>query len=197
MADAFSKRLRLEFAGALFAHDSAWAGVMIDEVLWIPDGLRDVIGGCPTAATTIAVVDDPVTPRRVESVVARLAGLAVRDELVVVYGCDEDRPQRGLQTIMAGLRDRLPRHKIATVHLESVASLPHREAATVEDLLEEGSLPIVVARPDAVRDLAAELAGVVDADRVLGVSHGVTGGATLRCVWDRRLARYQLTLTAS
>jgi hypothetical protein len=197
MADVFPRRLRLEFAGALFALDSAWAGVVLDEVLWVPDSMHEVLSGCPTASTTIAVVDDPVTARRAESVVARLAGLAVRDELVVVYGCDDDRPQRGLHTVMAGLRARLPRHKIVTVHVESAGNLPDREAATVRDLLEEGSLPVVVSRPGAVRDLAAEIAGVVDADRVLGVSHAITGGATLRCVWDRRLARFQLTPAAS
>jgi hypothetical protein len=197
MADVFPRRLRLEFAGALFALDSTWAGVVVDETLWVPDRLHDVLGECPTAATTIAVVDDPVTPRRAEAVVARLAGLAVRDELVVVYGCDDDRPQRGLHAIMGGLRARLPRHKIVAVHVESTGNLPDQEAATVRDLLEEGSLPVVVSRSGAVRDLAAEIAGVVDADRVLGVVHTITGGATIRCVWDRRLARFQLAQAAS
>jgi hypothetical protein len=65
-----------------------------------------------STAMTIAMVGASETRMRTADVVARVAGLAVTDELVVVYGSDERQPRPGVQPFVVALRRLLPRHAI-------------------------------------------------------------------------------------
>src|SRR6266498_3031691 len=71
----------------------------------------------PTA-TTVAVVDGADTELGAAAVVARLAELATSNELVVVYGFDEPaRPRLDGNVLVTGLRDRLPRRRVASARV--------------------------------------------------------------------------------
>jgi hypothetical protein len=110
------------------------------------------------------------------AVAVRLAELAVDDELLVVFGAE-----RGVEkhrAMLAGLRTRLPRHDVVAV---AVAPDLGRRLGR---LLDAGSLPVVLTEADAMRDLTAELACAVRADRVVRIFR-TPAGADLYPVWRR------------
>jgi hypothetical protein len=123
-------------------------------------------------AMTVAAVHDSDAGRDAVSVTRRLAELAVEDELLVVLGDGEHA------SILAGLRARLPRHDVV-----ALAARPDPDGL-LGGLLEVGSLPVVLSEARALPDLAARLAGVVGADRVVRVRCTATG-ADLCPVWTR------------
>jgi hypothetical protein len=119
------------------------------------------------------------------AMVARLAELAVFDELLVVCG-STDHNGSDANALTVGLRRRLPRHEVVTLQIAPHAGAsPHRGAALINEFLEVGSLPIVVTPVVAVRDVVAELTSYLHADRVLSLSCTATG-ANLRQLWARR-----------
>jgi hypothetical protein len=135
---------------------------------------------------TVVVLDAPATRLWLAGAVAALAALAASDELLVVYGWDGSRRRLGPHALMTGLRERLPRHTLLTVNVEPDGGMRAREIATVEELLDDGSLPVVITGSAALREVAAEFTVRLPVDRVLSVGYTVTGGAALRPVWDRR-----------
>jgi len=120
-----------------------------------------------TTAMTIAMVDEPETQRGAADVVARLATLAVADELVVVYGSHECHSTLSMQRVVAGLRRMLPRHTVVILYAATRDGLPLRDTALLDELLELGCLPIVVAPTAAVAQVAAQLDHHLRADRML------------------------------
>jgi hypothetical protein len=124
---------------------------------------------------TVAAVNDWDAECDAAAVAARLAQLAVDDELLVVYGADRPGADR---KVLAGLRTRLPRHDV--VALSARPDL----APLLGRLLEAGSLPVVLTGAAAMHDLTAELASVVRADRVVRIFRTATG-ADLYPVWRR------------
>jgi hypothetical protein len=127
-----------------------------------------VIG--PTAMT-IAMVGESASRCGTSDVVGSVARLAATDELVVVYGTDEHRSRFGVQPMVAHLRDMLPRHTVVVLYAAPQRGSLRREAALLDELLELGSLPIVVAPLASVLDVAAELHHLLRADRVLELHH--------------------------
>jgi len=125
----------------------------------------------PTAMT-IAIVGELATRHGTADMVAQLAGLACADELVVVYGCDEYRPGADVHAIVMGLRQQLPRHTVVVLYADPHNRPLRREAGLLDELLELGSLPIVVTPPTAVLNAAAELYHHLRADRVVEVLGG-------------------------
>jgi NNP family nitrate/nitrite transporter-like MFS transporter len=135
----------------------------------------------PTAMT-IAVVDDSDTRLGAAAVVARLAELATSDELVVVYGADDRaQPRTGADAIAAGLRDRLPRHRVVVVPVGHDAELG-RDALLLGEYVDAGALPIAVTPAAHRRTVAADLSLYLQADRVLAVSYTPAEGAGLHPV---------------
>jgi MFS transporter, NNP family, nitrate/nitrite transporter len=103
---------------------------------------------------------------RTAHVVACLAELAVTDELIVVYGSD----QPGRNPVVAALRERLPRFKVVPLYV-APPNGPYRcDAALVDGLLDDGSLPIILAPAVTAPTVAAELYHHLRADRMLEVS---------------------------
>jgi hypothetical protein len=131
---------------------------------------------------TVVVVDD-VEHRRDSVMVARLARLAAVDELVVVCGSDWHRPGHTADAVMTGLRDRLPRHRVVAMRVEPHAKALERGAAVVNEFLEIGDLPVVVTPAAFTREVAARLASLLRADRVLTVSR-TKSGVRLRETWS-------------
>jgi NNP family nitrate/nitrite transporter-like MFS transporter len=134
----------------------------------------------PTAMT-VALVGEAETRLGAAAVVGRLAELAVSDELVVVYG-SAPRPRLGLgaHILAAGLRDRLPRHRVVCLPV----AFP-RGAAVLGEFVDAGAVPIAVSSTAQLHDVAAELSSYLRADRVLKVSYTHTDGADLHQVWNR------------
>jgi hypothetical protein len=134
------------------------------------------------STVTVAAVHDWDAEQDAPAVATRLAELAVDDELLVVFGAQRrghaHRKARPEKAMLAGLRTRLPRHDVVT--LAAHPGLTRR----LGRLLDEGSLPVVLTEADAMRDLTAEVACVVRADRVVRVFR-TPAGADLYPVWSR------------
>jgi RNA-binding protein YhbY len=134
------------------------------------------------SSVTVAAVREGDAGWHPEMVVARLAQLAVDDELLVVLGSGDRSVQHNL---IAELRASLPRHEVVTVHVRHRHGQLLRDAATVERLLDAGSLPVVMTSAAGMHDVTAEIASYLRADRVLRVLP-TADGADLCQVWERR-----------
>ncbi|ROP33743.1 hypothetical protein EDD30_6779 [Couchioplanes caeruleus] len=136
----------------------------------------------PGPTTTVAVLRD--ADADADAVVARLAELAVADELLVVYGSQSGaHPEHN--PVITGLRGRLPRHDVVAVRVGHHRADTHRHAAVLEEFMDAGSLPVVVTASAALQDVTAQISSYVRADRVLRVFR-TTSGAGLYQVWRRR-----------
>jgi len=130
--------------------------------------------------TTVAILHE--RDAGTDAAVARLAELAVADELLVVIGTTSGaRPDQ--HAMITGLRNRLPRHDVVPVHVG------HRGAGwrwqvTLDHFLEAGRLPVVVTASAFLQEVTAEVSSYVRADRVLRV-FGTTTRAELHQVWRR------------
>jgi hypothetical protein len=134
------------------------------------------------ATTTVAVLRDDDTGA--DAVVDRLAELAVDDELLVVCGSASGaRP--GHDAVVTRLSGRLPRHDVVTLQVGGPGMETRRQAVTLEQALDAGSLPVVVTPPGVLHDVTAEISSLVRADRVLRV-FGTATGADLYQVWRRQ-----------
>jgi hypothetical protein len=134
------------------------------------------------ATTTVAVLRDH--DAGTDAVVARLAELALDDELLVVCGW-ASHPRPGHEAVVTGLRGRLPRHDVVALQVGGPGMETRRQAATLQEALDAGSVPVVVTAADALHDVSAEVSGLVRADRVLRV-FGTATGAGLYQVWRRQ-----------
>jgi len=151
-----------------------------------PESWLDAPPEASPTAMTVAVVSESETWGTVDAVVSRLAQLAATDELLVVHGA-EARTTLVQHPVVAGLRNQLPRHDVVTLHVGYDHGVLGREtAALLEQLLEVGSLPVVITPAVAVVDAAAEISSCLRADRVLRVS-STTSGIDLDQVWRRHV----------
>jgi hypothetical protein len=128
-----------------------------------------------TTAMTVVLVDESQVGQDSEAVVARLAELAVDDEVVVVHGAADASPSLGTEALVVGLRDRLPRYRVVALYVSLTTESLWGNAAMVDELMEIGNLPVVVTVSEAAGDVAAELATYLRADRTLTVSRTPTG----------------------
>jgi len=121
-----------------------------------------------TATLTVAIVREPDVRRGADGIVARLSELAVNDELVVVYGSHR-RPQQPISNaVVDGLRERLPRYTVVGLNVAPDALM--RTCALLDEFMEIGSLPVVVAPAPTVVEVASEFAAYLRADRMVHVS---------------------------
>ncbi len=126
--------------------------------------------GAGTAALTVAIVREPDVRRGPDAVVARLVELAVNDELVVVYGA-HGRPQQPISNaVVDGLRERLPRYTVVGLYVVLDPAPLMRTCALLDEFMEIGSLPVVVAPVGTVDEVAAEFATYLRADRTVEVT---------------------------
>ncbi|GAA0909893.1 MFS transporter [Virgisporangium aurantiacum] len=135
---------------------------------------------------TVAVVDESDTRWGVAAVVSRLAELATSDELVVVYG--SDAPQRSRlsgNALVAGLRDRLPRHGVVGLQAALYRGAQDRLAGILGDFVAVGDVAVAVTPAADQRHVAARLCSRLRADRLLRVSYSLADGAGLHEVWKR------------
>lgn len=133
----------------------------------------------PTAMT-VAVLDESDTRLGAAAVVASLAELATKDELVVVYGTDQrPRPWLTGQSLAAGLRNRLPRHSVVAVRIGERPEALGQDALLLSEYVDAGTLAIAVTPAIGLRSVAADLSIYLQADRVLTVSYTPADGAGL------------------
>jgi hypothetical protein len=121
-----------------------------------------------TSAITIAMVGESHTKSRTAHVVARLAELAVTDELIVVYG--SDRPETSAHPVVAALRKLLPRFTVVPLYVAPPNGPNRCDTALVDGLLDDGSLPVVLAPAGMAPRVAVDLFHHLRADRMLEVS---------------------------
>lgn len=140
-------------------------------------GWSQLLIGTTTTVMTIVIVDDREA-RQDAAVVTRLAELAVNDELIVVCGSNGRQSGPDAPIVTGGLRNLLPRHDVVALHIAPHTGAVRRDAALVGDLLEIGSLPVVVTPTADIREVAERLSNELGADRILKVSC-TTGGADL------------------
>jgi hypothetical protein len=140
---------------------------------------------------TIVMVAPCEIRRGRSSLVERLAGLAMTDELVVVCGSDGQELDSEICSLVARLRRLLPLHTIVALDVASCGTMAKRNGAVLDELMEVGSLPIVVTPARYVLDVAAEIYGHLNADRVVRVLHTRAGGIRLWQVWRRPAAAYR------
>lgn len=134
------------------------------------------------ASLTVAAVREADAGWHPESLAGRLAEIATQDELLLIFGASR---RAGTQRMVAELREQLPAHDVVPMPVRHRHGGVRRDAATVERLLDVGSLPVVVTPPMSINDVTAEIAGYLRVDRVLRVLS--TGGdADLFPVWQRR-----------
>ena len=134
------------------------------------------------SSVTVAAVREGDAAWHPEMVMSRLAALATDEELLVVFGSNARSVQHSM---VADLRVRLPRHQVVALRVRHRHDDLLRDAATVERLLDAGSLPVVVTPVSAMLDVTAEIASYLRADRVLRVLRTMEG-ADLCQVWQRR-----------
>ena len=135
----------------------------------------------PTAMT-VAVVGDSDTRWGAAAVVA---DLATHGELVVVYGSDAPtRPGRDRIVLLTGLRERLPRHQVVALRVQTGS-----DTALISDFVDSGAVTVAVTPTVHVGDVAARLSTHLRADRVLRVTYSLADGADVYPVWDRRANR--------
>jgi hypothetical protein len=132
-------------------------------------------------AMTIAMVGAADTHWGTADVVACLAELAATDELVVVVESDP-------HSIVAGLRDVLPRHTVVSLYVAPRPGHIGRDAEQVDTLLDLGSLPIVVTQMGAATAIAADLYDLLAADRMLRVSYSLSSDVDPMGRWLHRAA---------
>ena len=177
-----------------FAHSyaPAWiilAAVLVAAALYARTHDLDVGLGLPAdvpspprpTAMTVAVLGEPETRFGAAAVVARLAELATSDELVVVYGADEQPPPRlSARALAAGLRSQLPRHDIVTVPVARRPEALGHDALRLGEYVEAGTLAIAVAPAAGLGRVAADLSLYLQADRLLRVTYTPADGAALQ-----------------
>jgi hypothetical protein len=129
---------------------------------------------------TVALVGDSETGWNTDAVVFRLAELAASDELLVVYG----QSGAGHHAVVAGMRGRLPRHDIVALHVEHRDEVRGDAGDTLNRLLDDGCVPVVVTAAADARGVTAEISTFLKADRVLRVFR-TAAGADLHQVWPR------------
>jgi hypothetical protein len=137
-------------------------------------------------ATTVAVVGGSPERFGLPALVARLAELAVSDELIVVYGSDEPlHHRRHAHVLVAGLRNRLPRYRIVAVRTVPRSGTIGHVTAVLGELVETGAVTIAVTPTAQLPAVTAELSHSLRADRVLRLSYTLASGAGLQEVWSR------------
>jgi hypothetical protein len=141
----------------------------------------------PTALT-IAVIGDVQTRWALSGVVARLAELAVTDELLVMYGLDGRESTTGVGIVVAGLRRLLPRHALITIHVTQHEGSVQHDLDLIDDLMDVGSTPIAVASAAIMAGIVTGLCDRLSADRVVVMSDARDGEVALDEIWHRRTA---------
>lgn len=137
-----------------------------------------------STATTVVALTASDTAADSDTVVAVLSELATRHELVIVYG---DRPAAPVVTreldprsLVAAVRDRLPRHKIVAVIADADGPAEAREWETVAELVADGAVAVSVVDSHDLPAAAERVAERLGADAVVLLTEDPVHGIGLR-----------------
>ncbi|MEU4422564.1 hypothetical protein AB0F81_18190 [Actinoplanes sp. NPDC024001] len=147
--------------------------------------IREPEAGWWHDSVTVAVIRAHEIRDDSGSAVARLAVLAEddEDELLVVVGASAMRADH--RSVITGLRDRLPGHRVVEVPVWHGEDGFRSGAAVAERLLADRALPVVVTPGTLLHTISAQISSYLRADRVLRVLR-TASGAELYEVWSRR-----------
>jgi hypothetical protein len=120
-----------------------------------------------TGTTVVALAASGTGPERT-AVLAILTELATRQELIIVYGPDIQPPADTLTPaqLVAAVRDRLPRHKIAAFLMDADSPADSPEWGIVADLLADGAVAVVVVDASNLTAAAEKVGRRLDANAV-------------------------------
>jgi hypothetical protein len=137
--------------------------------------------GLHTATTVVTVPTGPGTLHSGQ-VTATLTSLATQHEMVIVAALPERvTTDTDGHTLVAALRFHLPRHHLVAI---AVGTDPHpHETALIAELLNDGTLPIVLTTAAEPEPVAVLLAGALGIDHVLHVGPHTVQGVRLQHVW--------------
>ena len=143
----------LAFAAATYARRRGWVTPLTSPVLHTAPVTLERPEFRTNGTTVVAVAADDTVAART-GVLGILAELATRQELVIVYA--PDVRSAGTLTaaqLVAALRDRLPRHQIAAVLVSSGEPPDLTAWALLQDLTDDGALPVAVVEGRDLRDI--------------------------------------------
>ncbi|MFF5229755.1 nitrate/nitrite transporter [Dactylosporangium sp. NPDC000521] len=146
-------------AGSLRAR-RAWIGAAV--AFPAPAAVASPADAASQAATTIVSLDGPQVRAYFGDATAVLAALATRHEVAVV--CRDGGTGLGFQ-LVAGLRRHLPAHTVLAITAETPPH-PH-ETAAIAEMIDAGTIPLVLVDDVDPTPTALLLAAAVDADQVL------------------------------
>jgi NNP family nitrate/nitrite transporter-like MFS transporter len=127
------------------------------------------------AATTIVSLAGPQIRAYLGDVTAAVAALATRHEVAVV--CADPNPSGGTGLgfqLVAGLRQHLPAHTVLSITAETPPH-PH-ETAAIADMINAGTIPVILVAGADPTPTAMLLAAAVEADQVLQLSRDKVEG---------------------
>ena len=87
--------------------------------------------------------------------------------------------------LVAGLRDRLPRHSVVALRAAAHTAGLDQLATSLDELLDSGTVAIAVTSSADIHEVAAHLASHLKADRILAVVYTPLRGAAAHEVWRR------------
>jgi hypothetical protein len=133
-------------------------------------------------ATTVVALSAADAAAAPTATLSALAELAVRHELVIVYGVDGPTDHAPTaHALIEAVRGRLPRFKITAVLIDAYPRRAGRtECAMLEQLLDEGTLAMAVVAASDPGPTAGALATRLDADLALRLGYDPVDGVRLR-----------------
>ena len=131
-------------------------------------------------ATTVVAIAAADLPDDDPAVLAALTDLAVRHELVIVYGQHANAAgELSAQALMDAIRNRLPRYRVTAVLMDPAPRVAAADIALVDELVNEGVLAVAIV-PTSDPGPTAELVALrLAADLVLRLVYDPVRGAEL------------------
>jgi NNP family nitrate/nitrite transporter-like MFS transporter len=131
---------------------------------------------------TVITVGWPDLHRNVSAVATALAAMARHHELLIVHGCDGTPTHQSVHVLVAALRQRLPRHRIAATLVDTSPYAGRADTDLIRELLNDGWVTVAVTASPDPGEVATILADRIDATRLLRLTTSASGRFALASV---------------
>lgn len=131
---------------------------------------------------TVITVASPDLQRDIGAVATALVAMARHHELLIVHGADGTPARQSVHVLVAALRRRLPRHRVAATYVDTSPCSGRTDTDLIGELLNDGWVTVAVAATPDPDEAAAALADRVGATRRLRLTTTASGRFTLTSV---------------
>jgi len=131
---------------------------------------------------TVIIVAWPDLRRNVTAVATALVAMARHHELLIVHGGDGTPTRQSVQVLVATLRHRLPRHRIAAAFVDTSAGSGRTDTDLICELLNDGWVTVAVTASPDPDEAGATLAERIGATRLLRLTTTESGRFALASV---------------